>query len=228
MLSRPKTQITTNRFKIVGYTLDSYFTDMKKQVNIEIESKGNTLRRAPHMDRPFTMLSYWFHNRCKNSQKWFCLGGGVGSGKTTLMKAMYDYIKKVQTIREGSEAHHAPFSCRYLTSMELAAMMSEDKGTWNVIKNYQVLFIDDVGQEARNVMSYGNGVSPFVELINNRYNEQLGLVFTTNLSPRQFGEIYGERVADRLREECFMCATDGESMRKVSRTVQAQVEGCPF
>lgn len=221
-MNRYRTPIIPSNFKIVGYTLDSIYQDVKKQINIEIEGTGHIPVHNPDMDRPFTALTYWFYRGCKNTSRWFCMCGGVGSGKTTIMKAVYNYIKKIQTVENGRQAWHAPFCCKYITSGELAEMM-KDKATWNLTKSYQVLFVDDIGQEPTEIMDFGNEVSPFRELINDRYNNNLGLVFSTNLTASQLKETYGERAADRLRECCFICPNLGESMRRPFAE-----EGCPF
>ena len=63
-----------------------------------------------------------------------------------------------------------------------------------------MLGIDDLGTEPREVMDFGNVVTPVIDLLTKRYDEQLFTIITTNLTPKQIREHYGDRIADRLNE----------------------------
>ena len=80
---------------------------------------------------------------------------------------------------------------------------------------YEFLFIDDVGVEPADVKSYGNQMYPFAEIVRARYDAGLPIVITTNLKyPEEFAKIYGDRVADRLREMANSIEFKGNSYRK--------------
>ena len=64
----------------------------------------------------------------------------------------------------------------------------------------KMLGIDDLGTEPREVMDFGNVVTPVIDLLTMRYDEQLFTIITTNLTPKQIREHYGDRIADRLNE----------------------------
>ena len=63
-----------------------------------------------------------------------------------------------------------------------------------------MLGIDDLGTEPSEVLDYGNVYTPVIDLLTKRYEEQLFTVITTNLTPQQIREHYGDRIADRLNE----------------------------
>ena len=63
-----------------------------------------------------------------------------------------------------------------------------------------MLAIDDLGTEPAEVLSYGNVLSPVIDLLSRRYDDQLFTIVTTNLTPKQIREHYGERMADRFNE----------------------------
>lgn len=63
-----------------------------------------------------------------------------------------------------------------------------------------MLAIDDLGIEERDVHSYGNVMSPIVELLTYRYDKQLFTIISTNLTPPEIRAKYGDRIADRLNE----------------------------
>lgn len=76
----------------------------------------------------------------------------------------------------------------------------------------QVLAVDDIGA-AKN--------SEWVEeinfrLVNRRYEAVLPTLFTSNVPPRQLGQVLGERVASRLIEMTGQVAIKGEDRRRAA------------
>lgn len=63
-----------------------------------------------------------------------------------------------------------------------------------------ILAIDDLGTEPREIIEYGNVLSPIIDLISYRYEHQLPTIITSNLTPQQISELYGKRIGDRLKE----------------------------
>jgi DNA replication protein DnaC len=75
-----------------------------------------------------------------------------------------------------------------------------------------LLLLDDLGAA---------NTSPWVEektyrMVNNRYNNELITVFTSNVPPVKLGETLGERVASRLTEMCTVVVLKGEDRRLAS------------
>ena len=184
-------------------------------VGAEILKSGHMGIKTPEFIKPAKELFLFFHQNCTTDKIWLNLCGLCGNGKTTAMKAMFEMIRYYQGYEDGKYAVQFPFSCRYLTATELAEIIAHDRPTWNVIKNYQVLFVDDVGTEPAAIMDYGNHITPFVELITNRYNNRLGLVFTTNIPPKDMAARYGIRIADRLKECCEIVVFEGKDRKSV-------------
>ncbi len=60
--------------------------------------------------------------------------------------------------------------------------------------------VDDVGFEPCEVLDFGNVVNPVIDLMEQRYDEQLFTILATNLTPDQIKERYGERISDRFNE----------------------------
>ena len=67
-------------------------------------------------------------------------------------------------------------------------------------KTCYVLAIDDIGLEPTEVLDFGNAINPVIEVLEHRYRQQLFTFITTNLTPKQIREKYGDRVADRFNE----------------------------
>jgi len=58
----------------------------------------------------------------------------------------------------------------------------------------------NIGTDPREIIEYGNVLSPIIDLISYRYEHQLPTIITSNLTPQQISEVYGKRIGDRLKE----------------------------
>ena len=77
-----------------------------------------------------------------------------------------------------------------------------------------MLAIDDLGTEPAEVLDYGNVFNPAIDLLSARYTDQLFTVVTTNLTPKQIREHYGDRIADRFNEMFERIVFDNSTYRK--------------
>lgn len=118
----------------------------------------------------------------------FC--GEVGNGKTTLMSAVCGLTAYLSG---GGECF------RMVKATDIAAAYGSRDG-FRALCGQGLLAIDDLGCEPVEVVSYGNILTPTVELLMHRYDAQLFTMLTTNIEPGKIKDRYGERIADRFRE----------------------------
>lgn len=140
--------------------------------------------------------------QCKPS---LIMHGDMGTGKSTMLRAMFKAV--MMTDRR----------CAYIVADKLSKVRLEHPDSFDYMLNgwYEFLFIDDVGTEPVDVKSYGNQMYPFAEIVRARYDAGLPIVITTNLDyPEEFAKVYGDRVADRLREMANSIEFKGNSYRK--------------
>lgn len=135
-------------------------------------------------------------------KKGLCLFGGVGVGKTTLMKAMFK--NQVQS--------YAVLMCRQIED-EFSKDGDSVLKTYGVTRQttvngdpfgHQVLgyCFDDLGTEP-NGKYFGKDANVMAEIILNRYDNDLPFNqthITTNLSIDEIRTRYGTRVTDRMRQ----------------------------
>lgn len=140
------------------------------------------------------------------------LAGNVGNGKTTLIQALKATIKiaKMQGWFDGGMQS----GLRITDARDIAKLVAIDPKEFDAIRRTALLAIDDMGKEPAEVLDYGNAYNPVIELMEYRYNEQLFTIISTNLTPKQVREKYGNRIADRFNEMMNVIAFAHDTYRK--------------
>jgi DNA replication protein DnaC len=93
-------------------------------------------------------------------------------------------------------------------------MMKADYQAWEKLSQVDMLAIDDLGIEPVEVMDFGNVLCPVVDLLTKRYDMQLFTIITTNLTPSEIREKYGDRIADRMNEMMVKIIFNNDTYRK--------------
>ena len=133
----------------------------------------------------------------------FC--GEVGNGKTTLMSAICNLT--------GYLFENDGLYFRKVKATEVLDIYQNRKD-FRALYEQPLLAIDDLGCEPVEVMSYGNVLTPVVELLMSRYEMQLYTMVSTNIEPKKIGDRYGERIADRFREMLHVIPFTNKTYRK--------------
>lgn len=137
------------------------------------------------------------------------LCGLCGLGKTTMMYA----FRSALNILSDWQLFEERRGMRIMNAKDLAEI-AKDYKSFTLIKQEPMLAIDDMGREPKEVLDYGNVLSPVVDLIEYRYNEQLFTLITTNLNPKEITERYTERIGDRFREMLEIITFGGSTFRE--------------
>lgn len=130
------------------------------------------------------------------------LMGGVGVGKTSIMKFFFKnqrFSYRVDSCRDV-ETNYAQLGDNYIDSRSFNMPISTNGDPYG----HQVIgfCFDDLGTEA-NGKHYGKEKNVLAEIILNRYDNQLPFIsthLTTNLTAQQVKDFYGDRVTDRMRQ----------------------------
>jgi len=123
------------------------------------------------------------------------LCGTCGNGKTTLLYAFRSALSYLNALHLFEEDK----SVRIMSAKDIA-MLSKDYDRFRDIRALDMLAIDDMGREPKEVLDYGNELTPIIDLLEYRYNEQLFTLITTNHKAEEIRERYGGRIADRFNE----------------------------
>lgn len=182
------------------------FEDAKTMLRIayarEVEKRGMTCEPTEavfgYLDKIAEIMT------SKSTKCGILLCGNCGNGKTTTMNAFHSVTQYVAPPGIDIEC----------TSARRISQIAKDEEMMRAAKRTKVLLIDDVGLEPTEVLDFGNAINPVIEILEHRYRQQLFTFITTNLTPRQIREKYGDRIADRFNETMKCIVYENPTFRR--------------
>lgn len=148
-----------------------------------------------------------------NSDKWgVIMMGSVGNGKTTLMNATMSLLNTAYSNTPGENGMRKRFTILNMPAKDIAAASRKGEDVYG--DNIVVCGIDDLGEEPKEVWSYGNAITPIIDILEERYKNRKITLVTTNLDAEGLNKKYGDRVTDRLREMMQVIVFTNPSYRK--------------
>ena len=177
--------------------------DQLKEEYIRLLShQGKEMLNLPFFAPKFKGIANWLCS-LSSEKKGLIIGGSVGIGKTTLLKAIKmvlvrnnklflsnvsaSLVNDSYKVRDSSEAWDALLG---------KAILRLPKGDKPVC---EILLIDDLGMEEDMVNDYGTKSQPMAKLLHERADKGLITIVTTNFpSIESMRAKYDDRVIDRL------------------------------
>lgn len=151
----------------------------------------------------------------ENPKLGFLLCGSCGNGKTTMVKAVRSLINFYNDCGDRyddfGELQLVIKDARQICTMATA----QNQAPFQELKQMPMLCVEDIGKEPAEIVSFGNVIKPIVDLIEFRYSEQMYTAMTSNLAPKDFADVYGKRIADRLNEMIDIIPFDNTSYRAI-------------
>ena len=143
----------------------------------------------------------------KETKRGIYIHGAVGTGKTHIAYALYRWCLPKTKMRG-----------RFWNTTELLRDIrldisrdaySKKRNEEELMKYEGVLFLDDIGAERNTDWA----TETFYMVINNSYNHQLPMIFTSNLSIKELSIHLDDRIASRIVETCDMVELTGNDKR---------------
>ena len=201
-------RITNTRFKL-PMSFDDAKVYLLAAYQAEVERRHKVFDRNEHFDEQLNLIANYLTGGSKKFGLLFC--GLCGNGKTTWAKALQLLVSGLNLKNPINNLYYVFPLCN---AKDLALRSKGNYNDWRNVMRYQLMIVDDLGTEPREVMEFGNVYTPLIDLISTRYEEQLYTIFTTNLTPTQLEEKYGKRIVDRLNEMVEKVVFENESYRR--------------
>lgn len=147
--------------------------------------------------------------------KGLLFAGTIGTGKTTMLKAIGEFRNQLD--KNGFKV----WSCTTEIQAHFLKEGNNNKFTEAMDEKgdeYVDMGFDELGRECIPFNRYNNYFNVMADIIQARYthyvNDKAQSHFTTNCTKEQLRELYGDFVADRLKEMCNWVQVVGESHRR--------------
>ena len=144
----------------------------------EVERRHKVFERNEYFDEQLNLIANYLTGGSKKYGLMFC--GLCGNGKTTWAKALQLLVSGLNLKNPTNNLYYVFPLCN---AKDLAMRSKGNYSDWRNVMRYQLMIVDDLGTEPREVMEFGNVNTPLIDLITTRYEEQLYTIFTTNLTP---------------------------------------------
>ncbi|MCM1337735.1 MAG: hypothetical protein NC187_08115 [Candidatus Amulumruptor caecigallinarius] len=174
----------------------------------EVESCGRSIILDADAKAHILQAAEWLSNPRGTPGLMLC--GLCGNGKTTLAKAIRSLVGWL-TERELGYSNRK--TIRLMTAKEICRLLKSDIRGYEKLFTEEMLIIDDLGEEPKEVMIYGSIETPMIDLISERYERRLFTIITSNLESDAIGEKYGARIYDRLSEMITSIVFENDSYR---------------
>ena len=201
-------RITNTRFKL-PMSFDDAKIYLLAAYQAEVERRHKVFERNEHFDAQLNLIANYLTGGSKKFGLMFC--GLCGNGKTTWAKALQLLVSGLNLKNPINNLYYVFPLCN---AKDLAMRSKGNYNDWRNVMRYQLIIVDDLGTEPREVMEFVNVYTPLIDLITTRYEEQLYTIFTTNLTPAQLEEKYGKRIVDSLNEMVEKVVFENESYRR--------------
>ena len=179
-------------------------------VQAEIELRRRTYEDVPELHEHIKKIAELFTSPTYKFGIMLC--GGVGNGKSTMMKALQSLLIQLD-IRITHNTSFETLGMKIISAKELGRLIRVDPNKLLQYQDVNMLGIDDLGEEEATMMDYGNRVTPVIDLLSHRYDRMLFTMVTTNLTPKQIRSTYGDRIADRFNEMMLIIPYETPSFR---------------
>lgn len=172
----------------------------------------------PEFSRQYHAITAWIAGLDRlwdgivvNPQRGLWFAGNMGTGKSTLMRA----VKNFCAIYYDERSPNLPRNMYWIHSKDMSGGYEENgAGYLTELCEIETLIIDDLGTEPLSTMRYGNVRNVAEEVLSRRYDRGKMTMVTTNLTMNQVKELYRDRIYDRIREMFNVLEFKGASHRK--------------
>ncbi len=181
----------------------------------EREASGNDARLDSGTAARIAKAARWLTG---DHRPGLLLYGTVGSGKSTLARAICELIgilhdSPLRSERLAVARTSAPELVELKAAREVRAAADSEE-LFARLRGAPMLLIDDLGVEATAVRSWGNCLTPVIDLLYYRYDRRLFTIVTSNLDQEAIEATYGVRIADRMAEMFDRIGHAGPSYRR--------------
>ena len=200
---------TATRFRL-PYTPEQVYAMLYAACKAEVGNRHREFMATEEYKQHLWDISKWLTSQSSTFGLFLC--GGAGNGKTTILRALQNLVNYLRSDERFSSQNdgYPERGYMFIGAKELVQLAkaynnptSENKSEahrWRKIRTIEILAIDDLGQEPKESIHYGDFVTAAMDILSFRYDEQFCTLVSSNLTAAEIATYYDERIADRFRE----------------------------
>ncbi len=192
LLRQKKTMRSPFRFP---FRVEYVYEALLAAVQVEVEFRHREFIMSEDLEFKLQKMAEWLTGDTQKFGMMLC--GGYGNGKSTLMRAVQQLLN---CLRIPNPNYGSYCGLRIVDAKYIALLPKENYKEFKKLANCEMLGIDDMGIEPREILDYGNIYTPMIDILTKRYEDQLFTMITTNFTPPEIRLRYGDRIADRMNE----------------------------
>lgn len=216
-----KRKRTATRFRF-PYTSEQVYSMLLGACEAEVRHRHKVFSATQSYKQHLWDIAKWLTSEESSFGLFLC--GSTGNGKTTIIKALKELFNWLTSDEPYSSAKSVEFPIRgykIVSAKDLVRYAkaynnptkdnTEDVNQFKLIRDIEILAIDDLGTEPRESIHYGDFVTAAMDILSYRYDEQLCTLCTTNLGAEDIETYYDKRIKDRFREMMLIINFKDES-----------------
>ena len=196
------------RFRL-PYTPKQVYAMLYAACKAEVASRYREFQDTQEYKQHLWDISRWLTSQDSTFGLYLC--GGAGNGKTTILRALQSLLNYLRSDEDICQNGKYPIGgYKFITAKDLVLLAKaynnptreNENDVWKYkrLRNIEILAIDDLGQEPKESIHYGDYITAAMDMLSYRYEVQLCTLVSSNLSAGEIGPYYDERIADRFRE----------------------------
>lgn len=194
---------------------------LRAAISAQVKNRGGVFQLSSPLANSIKAVAEWLTTMNKPS---LFICGTLGNGKTTIVKA----IQNIYQFLDLKDWRNQKLGFSIVTSKTICNHWKTDYKFFRLLIDEPMLAVDDLGNEPKEILDYGNVGNPLIELFEHRYEKQLTTIVTSNLTAKQIREDYYDRIADRFNEiMCVVPFTDQSYRGKNTKIIQQYKPSAP-
>ncbi len=210
-LQTPQQAISLTTFRVDRADYEDLRDMVEQAYRHEVARRNGRVEWTSDLERKISTVAKWLINGKKPG---LLLFGSIGSGKTTLARAIMRTINYLYySVYRDQRKEIAEISALNLVKL-IASGEKPDEESFLRFQKREMVFIDDLGLEPAAIKNYGNEILPVVDLLYYRHDRMLFTICTSNLDMDGLEEKYGKRTGSRFYEMFNRIGFTNEDYRK--------------